>query len=48
MTGVRPLITVATTVRMAPAEFGIITPMNPCSKASTFRDRISDRSSAFL
>ena len=33
MTGTRPLMSAAMTVRIAPAEFGIITPMKPGSYA---------------
>ena len=41
MTGTRPLMSAAMTVRIAPAEFGIITPMKPGSYASNLRARIS-------
>ena len=36
------------TVRMAPAEFGIITPMKPGSYDSSLRERIEARRSAAL
>ena len=46
ITGVRPLITAATTLRMPPAEVGIITPIMPGSNAANLRERMSERSSA--
>ena len=48
MTGTRPLMSAAMTVRIAPAEFGIITPMKPGSYASNLRARIRARRSAAL